>query len=221
VSPLDGAPSGSTPEKVHRFEHGSRVPGWDTAADLAKDPAPIPDPATTEVPAHLRSEIEERMALYPDSRSAVIPALHAAQREHRWCSPQAIEQVACVMRLTPGYVAAVATFYDMFHTEPVGAHDVFVCTNISCSLRGADDILREMLRATRGDADFEVRRFECLGACDIAPMASIDGTYVGPLEVSDVQQIVDDVKAGEPVLDAKQLRHRPNQHVPSQPEDGA
>jgi NADH-quinone oxidoreductase subunit E len=205
----------SEPGKVHRFAHGSRVPGWDTPADLEKDPSVVPDPATTDVPAHLRSEIEARMASYPDSRSAVIPALHAAQREHGWCSPEAIEQVACVMRLTPGYVAAVATFYDMFATEPKGAHDVYVCTNISCSLQGADDILAAMLDATRGDGDFEVRAFECLGACDIAPMASVDGTYIGPLELSDIPTIVDDVKNDRPVLDAKQLRHRPNQHVPS------
>ena len=60
------------------------------------------------------------MGRYPDFRSAAIPALHAAQRLHGWCSPTAIEQVACVMRLTPGYLTAVATFYDMFDTQPEG-----------------------------------------------------------------------------------------------------
>jgi NADH:ubiquinone oxidoreductase subunit E len=203
--------------EVRRFGHGSRVPGWDRSVDPAKDPAAVPDAATTDVPAHLRAEIEERMGMYPDARSAVIPALHAAQREHGWCSPQAIEQVACVMGLTPGYVDAVATFYDMFSTEPKGAHDVYVCTNISCSLRGADDLLAAFLAAAEGDADFSVRGFECLGACDIAPMASIDGTYVGPLETADAARAIEDVRAGRPPLDDKQLRHRPNQHVPSQP----
>jgi NADH-quinone oxidoreductase subunit E len=207
----------SDPGKVRRFDHGSRVPGWDRPADPAKDPAAVPDPATTPVPAHLRSEIEERMAMYPDFRSAVIPALHAAQREYGWCSPAAIEQVACVMRLTPGYVDAVATFYDMFSTEPKGKHDVYVCTNISCSLLGADDLLQAFLDAADGDPDVSVRGFECLGACDIAPMASIDGTYVGPLEPADAKTAIDDLRAERPVLDSKQLRHRPNQHVPSQP----
>ncbi len=79
----------------------------------------------------------------------------------------------------------MATFYDMFSTTPKGRHDVFVCTNISCSLRGADAIYDAMLSAAGDDPDFHVKAFECLGACDIAPMASIDGEYVGPLEEAD------------------------------------
>src|SRR5918912_4208909 len=98
--------------QVQRFAHGSRVPGWDEAADLAKDPGVVPDPATTFVPEDLRTEIELQMARYPDRRSAAMPALAAAQRRYGWCSPRAIEQVACVMRLTPGYLIAVASFYD-------------------------------------------------------------------------------------------------------------
>ena len=196
------------PSQVRRFEHGSRVPGWDEAADLTKDPATVPDPATTPVPAELRAEIEDYMSRYPDFRSAAIPGLHAAQRLHGWCSPTAIEQVACVMRLTPGYLTAVATFYDMFSTVPKGRVDVYVCTNISCSLRGADRLYEAMLAAAGDDPDFHVQSFECLGACDIAPMASVDGEYVGPLEEADCAQLVADVKAGRPVLEAKQLRHR-------------
>jgi NADH-quinone oxidoreductase subunit E len=196
------------PTRVRRYGYGSRVPGWDEAADLTKDPAVVPDPATTPVPAELRAEIEEYMSRYPDFRSAAIPALHAAQRLHGWCSPTAIEQVACVMRLTPGYLTAVATFYDMFETTPKGRVDVYVCTNITCSLRGADRLLAAMLDAAGNDPDFHVKPFECLGACDIAPMASVDGEYVGPLDEADCARIVEDVKAGRPVLESKQLRHR-------------
>jgi NADH-quinone oxidoreductase subunit E len=196
------------PSKVKRFRHGSRVPGWDDAADLTKDPAVVPDPATTPVPADVRAEIEAQMAQYPDVRSAAIPALHIVQRVHGWCSPTAIEQAACVMRLTPAYLTAVATFYDMFETVPKGAHDVYVCTNISCSLRGADEVYDAMLSAAGDDPDFNVQSFECLGACDIAPMASVDGEYVGPLEPADCRQLVDDVKAGREVLPDKQLRRR-------------
>ena len=196
------------PSRIPRYAHGSRVPGWDDPVDLTKSPAVVPDPATTPVPDDLRAEIEDYMGRYPDFRSAAIPALHAAQRLHGWCSPTAIEQVACVMRLTPGYLTAVATFYDMFSTTPKGRHDVYVCTNISCSLRGADAIYDAMLSAAGDDPDFHVTKFECLGACDIAPMASVDGEYVGPLEESDCRQIVEDVKAGRPVLESKQLRNR-------------
>jgi NADH-quinone oxidoreductase subunit E len=195
---------------VPRFSHGSRVPGWDDAVDLDKDPAEVPDPATTPVPDELRAEIEDHMGRYPDFRSATIPALRAAQRRHGWCSPEAIEQVACVMRLTPAHLTAVATFYDMTENEPrPHHHDVFVCTNISCSLRGAADVLAAFQEAATDDEGFHVRSFECLGACDIAPMASVDGVYVGPLEPCDARTVVDDVKAGRPVLEAKQLARRP------------
>ncbi|MGO9321489.1 MAG: NAD(P)H-dependent oxidoreductase subunit E [Solirubrobacteraceae bacterium] len=197
---------------VRRFEHGSRVPGWDQAADLEKDPAEIPDPATTPVPEDLRAEIEAHMADYPDRRSATLPALAAAQRVHGWCSPEALEQVACVMRVTPAYLDSVASFYDMLETAPVPRHSVYVCTNISCSLRGADELYAAMSEAAAPDVgeepDVNVRSFECLGACDIAPMASVDGVYVGPLSVADVPQLLEDVRAGRPVLPEKQLARR-------------
>jgi NADH:ubiquinone oxidoreductase subunit E len=194
------------PSQVRRYAHGSRVPGWDESADLTKDPAVVPDPATTPVPAHVREAVEAAMAKYPDIRSAAIPALRIVQDEHGWCSPAAIEQAACVMRLTPAYLTAVATFYDMFEMAPAPAHDVYVCTNISCSLLGADDIYATM-RAVAGDA-VNVRAFECLGACEIAPMASVDGEYVGPLTREDCSRIVEDLQAGRDVLPDKQLKKR-------------
>lgn len=195
---------------VKRFSHGSRVPGWDDAVDLTKDPQEIPDPATTPVPAELRTEIETTMAKYPDRRSAAIPALAAAQRLHGWCSPEAFRQVACVMRLTPAYLVAVASFYDMLDTRPVGHKRVYVCTNISCSLRGGRKLLGELAEAVGDNPDVQVRGFECLGACDIAPMASIDGVFVGPIEDGEVQELADQINAGEDPLPAKQLLKRPS-----------
>ncbi|HEY3772075.1 MAG TPA: NAD(P)H-dependent oxidoreductase subunit E [Solirubrobacteraceae bacterium] len=199
----------SPADTVPRFAHGSRVPGWDDAVDLTKDPATIPDPATTPVPEQLRRDIDAAMAKYPDRRSAAIPALHAAQAIHGWCSPEAIDQVACVMQLTPAYLQAVATFYDMFETTPRPLHhDVYVCTNISCSLLGGDEMLDALIGAAGGHESVHVRSFECLGACDIAPMASIDGEFVGPLIEEDAATIVQDILAGRPVLKSKQLRFR-------------
>ena len=196
------------PTRVPRFGHGSRVPGWDEAADLDKDPAGVPDPATTPVPERLRERIEAYMARYPDPRSAAIPALHAVQAEYGWCTPDGIEQAACVMRLTPGYLIAVATFYDMLFTHPVGAHQVYVCTNISCSLCGADELYEAFLREVGDDERFNLRAFECLGACDIAPMASIDGQYVGPIDIDEVPTLVEQIRSGEEVLPDKQLARR-------------
>jgi NADH:ubiquinone oxidoreductase subunit E len=196
------------PSQVRRYAHGSRVPGWDDAADLTKDPAVVPDPATTPVPAHVRAAIEGLMAKYPDTRSAVIPAMKVVQTEHGWLSPAAMEQAACVLRLTPAYLISVASFYDMFELRPKGATDVYVCTNISCSLLGADELFAEMKAVAGTDPQFNVRGFECLGACEIGPMASVDGVYVGPLEPEDCRTIVDDVKAGRPVLEDRQLAKR-------------
>jgi NADH-quinone oxidoreductase subunit E len=197
------------PVGVPRFDHGSRVPGWDDAVDLTKPPAEVPDPANTPVPEELRREIETAMAKYPDRRSAAIPALHAAQAVHGYCSPEAIDQVAAVMALTPAYLTSVATFYDMLETFPRPPHhDVYVCTNISCSLLGADELFDAMVGAAAGDEALHVSSFECLGACDIGPMASVDGEYVGPLVDADCERIVADLHAGRPVLPDKQLRYR-------------
>jgi NADH:ubiquinone oxidoreductase subunit E len=183
--------------------------GWDRPADLEKSPAEIPDRQTTDVPGGLRAEIEDYMARYPDSRSATLPALEAAQRVHGWCSPQALEQVACVMRLTPAYLESVATFYDMLETTPPGRHAIYVCTNISCSLRGGDALLTAVRDAAAAEPEeFNVRSFECLGACDLAPMASVDGVYVGPLSIEDVPRLLEDARARRRVLADKQLAPR-------------
>jgi NADH-quinone oxidoreductase subunit E len=196
------------PTRVPRFGHGSRVPGWDEAADLTKDPEGVPDPATTPVPEDLRATIEEYMARYPDRRSATIPALHAMQDRYGWCTPEGMAQVACVMGLTPGYIISVATFYDMFFTQPVGRHDVFVCTNISCSLCGADELFAAFHEHGGDDPELNIRAFECLGACDMAPMASIDGRYVGPIRPDEVPGVLDAVRRGEEPLPERQLERR-------------
>jgi NADH-quinone oxidoreductase subunit E len=185
-----------------------RVPvGWDEAVDLWKEPAVVPDPAEVEVPAELRTEIEQRMALYPERRSAALPALAAAQRAHGWCSPLAVLQVAAVMQVTPAYLASLATFYDMLRTEPVGDRYVYVCTSVACHLRGAKPVYDAIAEEARdqGLEGVEVREFECLGACDMAPMASVDGRYVGPLTEDDAHELVAAVREKRDVLPGRGL----------------
>jgi NADH-quinone oxidoreductase subunit E len=182
-------------------------PGWNEAVDLDADPATIPDPAEVEVPDALRAEIERLIALYPDRHSATLPALGAAQKVHGWCSDEAIRQVAVVMQVTPAYLSSVATFYDMLRTEPTGSRYVYVCTSVACHVRNA----RRVYEALAGEAeaqgleDVDLREFECLGACDMAPMASFDGRYVGPMSVEDAAEAVRQVKAGETVLPGRGL----------------
>ena len=194
------------PTRVPRFGHGSRVPGWDEAADLTKDPEEVPDPATTPVPEELRTTIEAYMARYPDHRSAAIPALHAMQDTLRLVL--AAGDRAGGVRDAPDarLPHSVATFYDMLFTQPVGRHDVFVCTNISCSLRGADELFAAFHEHGGDDPELNIRAFECLGACDMAPMASIDGNYVGPIRPDEVPAVLDAVRRGEEPLPERQLK---------------
>ena len=196
--------------EIPRTADGSRVPGWDEPVDLDKDPAGVPDPALIDVPGELRREFEEIIGRYPERHSAALPVLAAAQRHHGWCSPQAILQAACVMRVTPGYLTSVATFYDMFELAPSGRHQVYVCTNISCSLRGADELYAALEAAVDGDPDINLRHFECLGACDIAPMVSVDQVYYGPLQTSDAERLVADLRAEREPLPELALALRPN-----------
>jgi NADH:ubiquinone oxidoreductase subunit E len=167
-------------------------PGWDEPARLGEPPATVPDPAVVEVLPGLRAEIEAHMAKYPERHSAALPALGAAQRLHGWCSPEAILQVATVMQVTPAYLSAVATFYDMLRTRPTGRRYVYVCTSVACHLSDAKAVYDAIAEQAdeQGLEDVEVREFECLGACDLAPMASIDGRYVGPLSKDDAGELV-------------------------------
>jgi NADH:ubiquinone oxidoreductase subunit E len=186
----------------------TRLPrGWDEAADLDRAPATVPDPADVPVPEGLRKRIETLMGLYPDRHSAALPALGAAQDVHGWCSPEAIAQVAAVMQVTPAYLSSVATFYDMLRTQPSGTRYVYVCTSVSCMLRSAKSVHDAIWEEARdqGLEGVEIREFECLGACDMAPMASVDGRYVGPLDESDAPELVAALKEGRPVFPGRAL----------------
>jgi NADH-quinone oxidoreductase subunit E len=187
-----------------------------------EDAERVPELHEVDVPAELKQQIEEAIGRYPQLRSASIPALWAVQRHYGWCSPDGIRQAAAVMGLTPAYLQSVASFYDLFRLEPTGRHRMLVCHNISCWMRGADDVLVEFCEATgcdhqqaehggasSDDGEFFVSGFECLGACDIAPMVSIDETYYGPLEPGDAQTIVEQLRAGQEPVPEKDLKRRP------------
>ena len=196
---------------MSKFDHLRGVPGsrsrlaaqvWE-GARVGADPAEVPEPADVRVPAELRATIEHHLSSYPEPRSAVLPALAAAQREHGWLSPEAMVQVAAVMQVSPAYLESVASFYDMLELEPKGRHTIYMCTNLSCQMRGAQGVLEALAAATGApvggsstDGLFHLRSFECLGACDIAPMASIEGHYRGPLTPQDADVIAAHLRGG-------------------------
>jgi NADH-quinone oxidoreductase subunit E len=171
-------------------------------------PEGVPELHEVGCPAELRERIETLMSRYPDRRSASIPALWAVQERYGWCTPEGIRQAAAVMRVTPAYLESVASFYDLLYLDPVATHRIEVCTNISCWMRGADRLL-DAFRAAAEGADVFVTGFECLGACDIAPMASIDQRYYGPLEAAEAGAAISQLKAGAEVLPGKALELRP------------
>jgi NADH-quinone oxidoreductase subunit E len=170
----------------------------------------VPELHEVDCPVELREQIETLMGKYPDRHSVSIPALWAVQKLYGWCTPEGIKQAAAVMRVTPAYLESVASFYDLLHTEPVGSHKVAVCTNISCWMRGGDELLDAFRTAAEGHGDdVFVTGFECLGACDIAPMASIDERYFGPLEAGEAKTAIDQALKGDEVLPEKALAKRP------------
>ena len=201
MSPVDGAGIVNPDLPVDRAVTEGRVPD--------RAPEGIPELHEVDCPAELREQIEQLMSRYPDRKSASIPALWAVQRLYGWCTPEGIRQAAAVMRVTPAYLESVASFYDLLHTEPVGTHQVAVCTNISCWMRGGDELLDAFRAATEGDDDVFVTGFECLGACDIAPMASIDERYFGPLEATEAATAIEQLRGGTEVLPEKALEKRP------------
>ena len=149
-------------------------------------------------------EVREIAARYPDSRSAVLPALRIAQERHDgWLPPEAFVEVAEALELTPAYCQAVASFYDMYNLAPVGKHVVEVCTNLSCALAKAQDVVDAFeselgVRAgeTTEDGEITFRVVECLGGCGYAPVVAVDHRYRHPVTPEDVPAIVEELRAG-------------------------
>jgi len=149
----------------------------------------------------LAEQIQEIAAGYPQSRSAVLPALRLAQEQYGWLSPEALREVADALDLTPAYCQAVASFYDMFHMKPVGRHLVEVCTNISCALVGAQQVLEAFeselgvkTGETTEDGDVTLRALECAGGCGWGTVVAIDHRYREPVQPEDVPTIVSELR---------------------------
>jgi NADH-quinone oxidoreductase subunit E len=151
----------------------------------------------------LVSEIQQIAKQYPESRSAVLPALRIAQERYGWLSREALEEVAEALDLTPAYCLSVASFYDMFHLEPVGKHMVEVCTNVCCGLVNAQAVLEafelELGVApgeTTPDGAITLRAVECLGGCSTPTIVAVDHRYRQSVTPGDVAAIVGELRNG-------------------------
>ena len=150
----------------------------------------------------LYDEIQEARARYPPgSRSAILPALQLAQDRYGWLSPDVLREVADAMELTPAYCESVASFYDMFHLAPAGEHTVEVCTNVSCAVYGAQQVLEAFeselgCRAGETTADGKVTlgTVECLGGCGWGTVVAVDWQYRLRVQPDDAAGIVEELR---------------------------
>jgi NADH-quinone oxidoreductase subunit E len=148
-------------------------------------------------------EVQEIKNQYADWHSATLPALRLAQEKHGWLSPDALRECADALGTTPAYCESVASFYDMFHLKPVGRHLVEVCTNVSCALVGAQQVLErfeEELGVKAGetseDGSFTLRPIECLGGCGWATIVAVDPRYHTHVQPDNVPRIVQELRDG-------------------------
>ena len=178
-------------------------------------------PLKSVLSAHVLEEIRELPDKYPQRRSAVMPALDLAQEELGYLTPEAMSEVAAALNLDAGYVEGVATFYTLFHLQPTGKHRFYVCTNLSCTLRGANDIVEHVKGAIgvheagelSKDGLFSYEEVECLGACEYAPVMRLDHRYEKDLTPSKIDALIAERRSPS----TAQVAHAP---LPSPPPEG-
>jgi NADH-quinone oxidoreductase E subunit len=157
--------------------------------------------------SHFRQDIRQRadelVALYPRSRSAMLPLLHLAQEQDGYLSDEGIAEVAELTDTSAADVRGTASFYDMFHLEPVGKYVVGVCTNIACLLAGGEEMLEHAsitlgcaVGATSEDGLFTLEESECLAGCDVAPCVQVNHRYVRSTTPEEFDTLIDDLRRG-------------------------
>lgn len=146
----------------------------------------------------LISKAEKIKTSYERERSALLPILHLIQSEHGYISEKAEAEVAEYLQIPIVDIREVITFYSLYKSKPCAKNEINICRTLTCVIRGADGIaehLKEKLGVKVGeqtkDGKFELNQVECLGACEIAPMAQVNGEYIGPLTKEKINQILE------------------------------
>ena len=163
-------------------------------------PEKHPDAPLFEGP--YRERFEKILTRYPDKRAALLPALGLAQEVRGHVSPETMDRVGELLELPPAYVRGVATFYTMYNKGPVGRFLIQVCTNISCNLCGADEVMEAFLRyanteagETSEDGDFTVIEAECLAGCGFPTCVQINSRYYENVTPADVPELCERLRA--------------------------
>lgn len=166
---------------------------------------------------------EEIISRYPVKKSATIPLLHLAQEQDGYVTDDAIEHIAELVDCTPAEILGTCTFYEMFKRKPVGKYLVNVCTNISCQLLGAEELLHHAEHklgvrpgGTTGDGVFTLEDVECLAACTEAPCVQVNYRYFHKVSHGDFDQLIADLKAGNRTeVPAHGTLAKVRQHIPA------
>ena len=153
------------------------------------------------ISSEIRAKIEAEMAKFPVKRGALLNALHLVQGETGHISQEIAVELAELFEIHPSDVQGVVSFYNMFYEKPQGRHHAYVCTNLSCSLRGGRTLLRELeehlgVRSgeTTEDGRITLGHEECLGACAYAPMMRVDETYHEDIDPDQAKKILDELE---------------------------
>ena len=134
--------------------------------------------------------VKKELTRYETKRSAILPCLYRVQKENGgWVSPEAVSYLSKVMEIPEAYINEVLLFYTMYNKKPVGKLHIQVCCNLSCAMNGGRELMEQLCDSFNvkegeisADEAVTISRVECLGACDIAPMAQVNDKYVGPLK---------------------------------------
>src|SRR2546421_8467776 len=140
-------------------------------------------------------------SIYPRKRSALIPILLLAQKEHGYIKAETIQYVGTYLDLNPSEVDSILSFYTLLRRKPVGKYHIMICTNLSCLLTGSDDIeacVKRKLGVGLGeitpDGLFSAIEFECLASCTTAPAIQVNGEFYENLDVRKTEAIIDDLR---------------------------
>ncbi len=181
-----------------RPRHGGHASGAGTLPYMLADK----EPEAPLFEGEYRERFDKILTRYPTKQAALLPALGLAQELRGHVSPESMDRVAELLDLSPAYVRGVATFYTMYNKRPVGRHLVQVCTNISCNLMGADEVVDAFLKytdtelgETSADGNFTVIEAECLAACGYATCVQINSRYFENVTPTEVPKICEHLKA--------------------------
>ena len=143
-------------------------------------------------------EMKKLESRYPTKVALLLPALHSAQEEYGWIAPEVMDEIGALIGIHPAQVKEVASFYSMYYMKPVGKHQLRICTNVACALRGAEDLvvycekkLGIQVGQTTADRKFSLFEEECLGACGTAPAMMLDNKeYFENLDTRKLDEII-------------------------------